>query len=826
MVLRKTDLTGLPTDAHATFGGKACGLTRLISAGAKVPAGFAIEATTLLPDEWSEAEREAFRSSAEELLKAGRHLAVRSSAVGEDSAERSFAGLFETVLGAGTPKEALADAARCIASGRSTRVLEYAKGQSPLAVGVVVQTLVKARVAGVCFTRDPTGKDGAVVIEAVEGLGDKLVAGAVTPELWRVYRSGLGNWESHAEDASVILDAAEAGEIAAQSTSFARHFQAPLDLEWAIDDAGTLWWLQARPITAAANPPNFVIQRSFEGVDDGPVTVWSNWNVRETLPDPMYPLTWTVWRDVVIPMATHQLFGISESSPLIRHMLAVDLVHGRIYFNMNGFLAVPLFGSMASRVLAVADSRALDIMNALTSTGVLRPRALPGSRVGLSIRIIAASALSLLRLASGLMPRRALRILDEDGTAISRRENVSGLSNLELIEEIHLFVKPECRRIRYGLRLETVAMGVYEVARRAFRNHPRALGLLASGIPANPTTQISIFIDQLSEAARPLSDIFLEALSTEDLLKKLEAAPEGLDWLSRFQIFLDRFGHRGPMEFDMGSERWSEDPRMILDLIRENLRSPAKENLRERMARLAGERSDAVGEAAAKAPIWRAPIMRALARLVELYMPLREAPKHYGVLVFQRMRQAAQELGKRLASDGIVNSSDDVFFLELPELQALAQGKRLDADIPGRIGERKEQFSRFKTERAPGFLRSDGVPVIETFPPEATDDGTLRGTPVSAGQAAGPVRILREPDPQAMSEGDIIVMEFADPGWTPLFPRASAVVMEVGGLMCHAAVVAREMGIPAVFGVSDVTSILADGQRVCVDGTLGIVTPD
>ncbi len=196
---------------------------------------------------------------------------------------------------------------------------------------------------------------------------------------------------------------------------------------------------------------------------------------------------------------------------------------------MNGFLAVPLFGSMATRVLAATDSRALDIMNDLTSTGVLRPRTLPGSRVGLSIRIIAASALSMLRLASGLMPRRALRILDEDGTAISRRGNVSELSNLELIEEIRLFVKPECRRIRYGLQLETVAIGVYEVARRAFRNHPRALGLLATGIPANPTTQISIFVDQLSEAARPLSDTFLEALSTEDLLKKLEATPEGLD---------------------------------------------------------------------------------------------------------------------------------------------------------------------------------------------------------------------------------------------------------------------------------------------------------
>lgn len=509
----------------------------------------------------------------------------------------------------------------------------------------------------------------------------------------------------------------------------------------------------------------------------------------------------------------------------MRHMLPVDLIHGRIYFNMNAFLAIPLFGLVATKVMAAIDSRASDIMNGLTARGVLRPRSLPGSRTSLSIRVLAASALSMLRLASALMPRRALRILDEDGAAISRRRDVSGLSSLELLEEIRLFTKPECRRILYGLQFETVALGVYEVARRAFSNHPRALGLLATGIPANPTTQISVFIDELSEAARPLSGTFLEASSTEELLKKLETTPGGPDWLSRFRVFLGRFGHRGPMEFDMAAERWVENPKMILDLIRESLKSHPNENLRERMVRLTDERTKAVNDAVAHAPFWRRPALRLLARLVELYMPLREAPKHYGVFVFQRMRLAALELGNRLAGRGIINAPEDVFFLEWPELRAFTCEERPDAVLQRKITERKRLYARFKVERAPGFLRSDGVPVIENSPSARDQDGTLRGTPVSAGQASGPVRILKGPDPQAMCEGDVIVMEFADPGWTPLFPRAAAVVMEVGGLMCHAAVVAREMGIPAVFGVSDATRILTDSQRVTVDGTLGTVKP-
>ena len=138
------------------------------------------------------------------------------------------------------------------------------------------------------------------------------------------------------------------------------------------------------------------------------------------------------------------------------------------------------------------------------------------------------------------------------------------------------------------------------------------------------------------------------------------------------------------------------------------------------------------------------------------------------------------------------------------------------------VADRRRQLERFRAERPPDFLRSDGVPV-EDQAPTTSQDGVLHGTAVSAGRVSGPVRILTAPDPRAMRDGDVIVMEFADPGWTPLFPRAAAVVMEVGGLMCHAAVVAREMGIPAVFGVRGATRHLREGETVDVDGTAGTV---
>ncbi|MCP4657290.1 MAG: hypothetical protein GY856_17915 [bacterium] len=823
MELRIVELPLLDPDAEATFGGKACGLARLIGAGAKVPVGFAVEATTAPPDHWTETERDTARRRAADLLGHGR-LAVRSSAIGEDSGERSFAGMLESVLGVTTPGDALAGAATCIASGGRRRVLEYAGTASPLVVGVVVQTLVESEKAGVCFTRDPAGRDGAVVIEAVEGIGLKLVSGTVEPERWRVYRTGLGCWEARAEGAMGVLRRGEASQIAAQAWELAERFGHPLDLEWAIDGDGTLWWLQARPITAAPAPPQFVIDRSYAGVDDGPVTVWSNWNVRETLPDPMFPLTWGYWREVILPMVTRQLFGVSRSSPLLRHLFGIDLIHGRIYFNMNAFLAAPVLGPFAVRLLEIMDAGAAGIVRRLSAAGVLQPRRLPGSGLRLLGGSLIAGLRSVSRMTSALRPRRALKALDEDGEAISRRRDVSQLSDQELVEEMHLWERPPCRRLRNGLQMEVVAMLVYGAASRAFKAHREALDLLTSGIPGNPTTQISRTIDELIEAARPISAVFLEPMTTMELLSRLVGEPGGTGWLAGFDDFLRRFGHRGPMEFDLGARRWSEDPTMIVELVRAGLRSPARESVTARMDRLAEARRRALEDALAASPRWRRPLMRRLARRVELTMPLREAPKHYGMLVFQRTRQAALELGDRLVGRGILAGREDVFFVEWPELLALARGERTEGPPASLLAERQRRFERFQAERAPDFLRSDGVPVVEDTSSESTAEGEFRGTAVSAGRASGPVRILSAPDPRAMEDGEVLVMEYADPGWTPLFPRAAAIVMEVGGLMCHAAVVARELGIPAVFGVRDATRILTDGERVAVDGRLGRVT--
>jgi pyruvate,water dikinase len=316
----------------------------------------------------------------------------------------------------------------------------------------------------------------------------------------------------------------------------------------------------------------------------------------------------------------------------------------------------------------------------------------------------------------------------------------------------------------------------------------------------------------------------------------LGTTADGRAWLDLFRGFLAFCGQRGPREFDFAAPRWSDDPTMVLDLVRLGLLDSDREPVGARLDRLGVEREAAIEAALRSAPVWKRPLLRRAARAVAAILPLREAPKHYGLHVFQRMRQAAIELGRRLARAGVLADADDVFFLELAELEPLALATigpamgpaPLSAPQPlalvATIDQRRRQLAEFHASAAPDFVRSDGVPVDDGDEGEAQGrEGELHGTGVSRGAATGTARVLDHPDPHAFAKGDVLVVAFADPGWTPLFPRACALVMEVGGVMCHAAVVARELGIPAVFGVTRATELLARGQRVSVDGSLGLV---
>ena len=824
-----------------------------------MPEGFAVAAGTLPPSSWPRELRERFVLECEGLLRHG-PLAVRSSALAEDQADRSFAGLFATVLEVDSTAAALEASARCIASGASERVLAYAGADRPLAVGLLVQRMAAARAAGTLFTRDPRGLDAALVIEAVAGLGDALVAGHADPERWRIYRSGLGGWESRLERrasgaAAGVLTAFEAEALAAEGARLEAALGEPLDLEWALVRDSRAVWLQARPITTLVDSPRYTVERSVPDADDGPVTVWSSWNVRETMPEPLHPLTWSLWRATIVPFLTERFFGVPRDSPIFDQVQSLDRVQGRVYFNLNAALAIPLLGRILRSTIDRVDARAGAVVSDLTERGILTPRRLRGAGRAPALGALASLLRSAPLALRALRPEACLADLEAAAARVARRPEVASLDARSLLAELRLWESAEAGTLRDGMQMLTAALLTWVAAERLFAPWPEAQRLLAAGIRGNPTTEISVRIDELSEAARPLAALFAEqpaaavrqapgapedrapgsidvaALRDRALFERLGAHAAGREWLDRFHAFLDYCGHRGPREFDLAAARWSDDPGMVIDLVRLGLVESGRERVGARLRRLEEERRAAIAAAVRAAPRWKRPLLRRAASSVARMMPLREAPKHYGLQVFQRMRRSALELGRRLAAARVLDRAEDVFFLELAELEALApvldgkpEASAHRESLAPRIERRRLLLAEFQARPAPDFLRSDGVPVDDRPPAsESAGDGELHGTGVSRGAATGIARVLAHPDPHGFRHGDVLVVAFADPGWTPLFPRAAALVMEVGGVMCHAAVVARELGIPAVFGVPHATELLAAGQRVVVDGARGSV---
>ena len=701
------DLRELDPRDDVTFGGKAAGLARLIAAGAHVPAGVALAAATTPPGPETAAE---LRRRAAPLLAAG-PLAVRSSARGEDSARRSFAGLFETVLGVGDLERLDEAVARCIASGAAERVRAYSGVAEPLPVGVVVQSQVAARVAGVCFTVDPLGRDRAIVVEAVAGLGDALVSGRAQPERWRVYRSGLGGWEAQRDEAGTagVLEAREAVRIAAESARLAES-AVPGRSTWSGRSMPKAGCAGSRPVPS--RPPSS--HRAITWTASSPR---SRRRPRHRLGqlEPARGDAPTVAAARLDALARRDPSGRRRASlrrprrsRLMRHIVPVDRVNGRLYWNMNALLAGPL-GGLFLRFLGRLDARAGEVARALIDSGVLLRRRLPARPLTLAPRFLWAGLRSALSLRRRLRPRGVTARMEAAAAAIRGRPAFRDLDGAQLLEELKLFGSPVAEPLHEGQHAAVSGFLVYALAERAFRRHADAHRLLTAGIRGNPTTQISIAADELTAAAKGLESVFLDdALLARSAEVPGSAAAQGRAWLAALRRLPGALRPSLPERVqprDAALERGPDDD------PRAGARGPVRTRARERVgaprAARRGARPGPSPRPRARRLFWLRPVLPRLARLVEEFMPLREAPKHYALAAFQRMRGAALELGRRFAEAGIIPEPDDVFFLELSEVRGLALGER-PADAIADADPRASPRTRAVRSTARAALRAFG----------------------------------------------------------------------------------------------------------------------
>ena len=815
-------------------GGKGANLGELRRAGFPVPDGFVITtaayalaaeasgatgetpasarvrlAASPVPAGIADAVREAYRALGAPPV------AVRSSATAEDLPDASFAGQQDTILGVAGADAVLDAVRRCWASLWNDRAVAYRQTHEVSAHGlrlaVVVQRMVEAESAGVLFTADPiTGRRRRAAIEAVRGLGEQLVSGAVNPDHYTVNtRSG-----AVLERRGDILGDAQLRELAALGARIEEHFGRPQDIEWAIDKDGTVWIVQSRDITTLYPLP------SAAPDDEEDLHVYFSANVAQGVFAPFTPMGLQTFRLLSSGLAA--AIGRPVRDPSAGASLYAESAM-RVFIDLTPVLRDPFGREVPGRVMSVMEFRSKAIFEKLLQDRRLRPR---GSASRSRLRVLAAA----LHTGAPQNAVRALvwpdatrnRLLAELDRAIAAiRIPEKSSDRLDAYQDLILKFPPKFFPRMVGLVIPGVLS--YALANRLLgtRARPGELQTVLRGLPHNPTTEMDLGLWHIARAARedPASRDALVARSPAELSAQYRA--RALPPLLQREMtgFLERYGHRAIAEIDLGVKRWSEDPAHLLGAIANYLRLGDDATAPDvQFARGAHEAEAMIKTLAARLHGPRRVILRFLLGRVRLLSGLREQPKFQIMRIFALGHALIAPVGAELAGRGLLDAADDAFFLTLPELRRAIAGE----DLRDTVVERRGLYRRELTRRhIPRVLLSDGTDAETELAPAT--DAAIRGTPASPGIARGIARVIRSPVGARLEPGEVLVAPSTDPGWTPLFLTAGALVMEMGGMMSHGAVVAREYGIPAVVGVPDATGRIATGEQVTVDGSAGTV---
>ena len=565
-----------------------------------------------------------------------------------------------------------------------------------------------------------------------------------------------------------------------------------------------------------------------QGQADG---VLSDVNFGEVLPFVAKPLVKDYLARYVGPLLGSQFAGLARTDPLVLDLNPIAFVAGRSYMDLSVYLNIPTIRYHLASLEAVDQTKGQAII-ALVRAGRVRPVPISlTARVRLHLAYVRMSLRSLRLLLRRRTPVELLaayaRRADRLRELAQRR--VGQESPAALLAEMEEWLEHEDDPTREGLRHLGIAMFLHTAIERlcAGRVSFSLLADLGKGIPNNPTTVISLELWALAQEARPLAELFAKT-PADKLATVLQTTEAGRRWWNSFGEILARHGHRGEVELDLATPRWAEDPTFLLQAVANYLRHPSGIPTPPEML-AQGIRRREVAAAAIRSRLPR-PLRWMFGGLYEryvLWLPFREAAKYVWLIGFAHARRVYRELGRRLASAGHLNTTDDVFWLRLEELARWAESGTVTWSQP-LLESRARQWHTWTTLRPPSLvIGARGVEPPRVVLPAATSGATrLHGTAVSSGEAEGIARVITDPHQADLRPGEILVTRYTDPAWTPLFFTAGALITEIGGVLSHGAVIAREIGLPAIVGVEGATRRISTGRRVKVnahDGTVELL---
>lgn len=770
--------------------------------------------------------------------------AVRSSATAEDLPTASFAGQQDTYLNVRGSEQLLKAVQNCWSSLFTDRAISYrAKNgfrHRSVFLSVVVQQMVFPEVSGIMFTADPiTGHRKTVSIDASYGLGEALVSGLVTADLYQV-RSGeivkkqiskkeiainavpeggtvtknvpLENQELQALPDDKIVELAKLGR------NIETHYGSEQDIEWGLA-GGKFYILQSRPITSLYPVPP---------VSDNKLHVFINFGYIQMMTDPMKPLAISVISCVL---------NFLKKDPSSPGHLVMREAGGRMFGDFTG----PLSLKPVRRRLLIA-MKGMDELMASAITEVTNREQFRNANVPKGEVLRIAGKLAPIVIPAALKVVNNLFIKDPgkaNKTAAAVIENLveeteknifkaSGTDRIHLIRKSMGNMLPNLiSRIAVYLVAGVIASGILgkKLKKKVGDDHGTfLLNQLYKSLPGNVTTEIGLEMGDLADKIRAYPDVidYLQNASNESFYEQLDKIPGGTEFKREMESFLHKYGMRCVGEIDITRPRWGEEPTQILPSIISNIRTASSGEHRKKFKIGENEAKEAAREIVSQFSLLE---KRWVSRLVKLYRNLMGMREHHKFALVKHLyiyKRAIMEEAGKLVRSGILPREEDVFYFTLDELIALLEG-RYTGNVRDIIEEREKRHERNLKLKSPRVMTSEGEIINGKLRDVKAPEGAILGTAVSAGVVEGVARVVLTPEDAKLNPGEILVAPYTDPGWTPLFTSVVGLITEVGGMMTHGSVIAREYGIPAVVGIDKATEIIKDGSYIRVDGTNGFV---
>jgi len=787
------------------------------------------------------------------------YLAVRSSASLEDGSEFSFAGQLESFLyirGAAGLREAIQ---KCLASAFSPRMLKYLKlnrkGVEDISLAVIVQKMIEPRVSGVMFTVDPASDSlVSLVISANYGLGTTIVGGSVGGDLYTVDKASLevspkiGNKDRMAvldrdTGAGVIevpvpasmksdpcLTSQETAELARTGMAIEHAFGQPQDIEWAIDSEG-LHILQSRPLT---------------GQQQGPLTIWDNSNINESYPGVTSPLTYSFAREAysVVYRQAVRLVGLPEktihaNAEVFDNM--IGLVNGHIYYNLGSW-----YRALALLPGFKYNSRFMEQTMGVKSTIDL-PQGNPipsfparfGEfiRMGFTLGRMAFLAFGVDRRVAGFQAAADSACRAHEG---KMTRNLSVIELAAAYEELKRkllwnwqapIINDFLTATFFGLLRKLTTRYTLDEAKTLQNDLLCGEGGIVSTEPVKSLIGLAAAV----RSDERLLSLF-ESRADEDLWHVLGESPDHREFAAALRGHVEHFGNRCLYELKLEEPSLKDRPARLLSGIRAFIRRPELDiKSMEERERSVRNQAEAIVRARllGRRPPMLSPRYRLYCWVLQRargHIRHRENMRFTRGRVFGAVRDLFNAIGSELVRLGHIDQPGDVFYLEVPEIIGFINGSAPGTILRDAASRRRAEFSQYRQMAPPpdrfeaygAVWRGDNVLGPNTAEPERQPD-LLTGRACCPGVVSGTARVILDPSQAEVEKGDILLARETDPGWVTLFPLYSGILVERGSPLSHSAIIARELGIPAIVGIDGLIGAIKSGQRIEMDGGQGTV---